>query len=147
MLRQVITALIPNGLQVYACEVPVPNFGEKVAMGLAAQYVPPEVRSVGDREISWGMLESPFRDWRGGWFLGWFMVIYGDLWWESPFFLEPKKWEYVWFIIWNGCESLGYPRTKSCSKSWGNHRSIAGWFSSHDYQRLMRYITNFEYHQ
>lgn len=43
-LQHVITALIPNGLQVYACEVPVPNFGEKVAMGLAAQYVPPEAR-------------------------------------------------------------------------------------------------------
>jgi hypothetical protein len=81
MLRQVITALIPNGLQVYACEVPVPNFGEKVAMGLAAQYVPPEARSVGDREISWGMLESPWNleieeeaDFWGD--LWWFMVIY-----------------------------------------------------------------------
>lgn len=43
-LQHAVTALIPNGLQVYACEVPVPNFGEKVAMGLAAQYVPPEAR-------------------------------------------------------------------------------------------------------
>lgn len=43
-LQHAVTALIPQGLQVYACEVPVPNFGDKVAMGLAAQYVPPEAR-------------------------------------------------------------------------------------------------------
>ena len=48
-LQYVVTALIPEGLRVYACEVPIPNFGEKVAMGLAAQYVPPEARGKSKR--------------------------------------------------------------------------------------------------
>ena len=43
-LQHAVTALIPQGLQVYAYEVPVPYFADKVAMGLAAQYVPPEAR-------------------------------------------------------------------------------------------------------
>ena len=43
-LQHAVTALIPEGLRVYACEMPIPNYGEEVYMGLAAQYVPPAAR-------------------------------------------------------------------------------------------------------
>ncbi|CAE7709505.1 alnC [Symbiodinium pilosum] len=43
-LQNVVTSIIPDELRVYACEAPVPYYGENVAMGLAAQYVPPKAR-------------------------------------------------------------------------------------------------------
>ncbi|CAE7230351.1 alnC [Symbiodinium natans] len=43
-LQNVITSILPEELRVYACEAPVPYYGEKVAMGLAAQYIPPKAR-------------------------------------------------------------------------------------------------------
>mmetsp|Transcript_7459 Transcript_7459/g.17128 ORF Transcript_7459/g.17128 Transcript_7459/m.17128 type:complete len:961 (-) Transcript_7459:34-2916(-) len=43
-LQHVITSIIPDELRVYACEAPLPYYGEKVSMGLAAQYVPPKAR-------------------------------------------------------------------------------------------------------
>lgn len=43
-LQNVVTPILPHELRVYACEAPVPYYGEQVAMGLAAQYVPPKAR-------------------------------------------------------------------------------------------------------
>ncbi|CAJ1366509.1 unnamed protein product [Effrenium voratum] len=46
-LQHLVTAILPEGLRVYSCDSPVPYFGEKVAMGIAAQYVPPQARGKG----------------------------------------------------------------------------------------------------
>eukprot|EP00930_Biecheleria_cincta_P045209 TRINITY_DN31168_c0_g1_i1.p1 TRINITY_DN31168_c0_g1~~TRINITY_DN31168_c0_g1_i1.p1 ORF type:complete len:956 (+),score=177.54 TRINITY_DN31168_c0_g1_i1:77-2944(+) len=42
--QHVVSSVLPDTIRVYACEVAVPNYGEKVEMGVAAQFVPPKAK-------------------------------------------------------------------------------------------------------
>eukprot|EP00931_Biecheleriopsis_adriatica_P035093 TRINITY_DN20221_c0_g2_i2.p1 TRINITY_DN20221_c0_g2~~TRINITY_DN20221_c0_g2_i2.p1 ORF type:complete len:920 (-),score=184.62 TRINITY_DN20221_c0_g2_i2:230-2860(-) len=43
-LQHVITFFLPKEMRVFACEVPVPTYGGKADMGIAAQFVPPKAK-------------------------------------------------------------------------------------------------------